>query len=131
MFLLPRSQQQIQDSVSIMHYRFSWKEYCFDTDSVTYEYDNNEAFKSYMGHNLDKRTNDLKDDEYITHFVSSGPKSYGYTINLGCKAVKLKGMTLNHENAQTLNFDTFVKLVLFWADPGNHLLKMVARISPK
>ena len=36
--------------------------------------------------------------------------------------VKLKGQTLNHENAQRLNFITIYRLVLFWSDPDAYPL---------
>ena len=40
----------------------------------------------------------------------------------GEKVVKLKGQTLNYENAQKLNFVTICQLVLFWANPDEYRL---------
>lgn len=96
----------------------------FDTDSVVYEYteSNEEEYKPPLGNHLGEWTNELGPDEFITKFVSSGPKSYAYLTNKGDQVVKLKGQTLNHENAQKLNFDSICRLVLFWADPEKYPL---------
>ena len=88
-----------------------------------YEYDDDEPqdgtdkFIPDIGNHLGQWTNELEEDEHIVRFVSSGPKSYAFVTNKGRKVVKLKGQTLNHENAQRLNFVTICQLVLFWADP--------------
>ena len=95
----------------------------FDTDSVVYEYDDRVAeYSPDMGDHLGQWTNELKAGEHITRFVSSGPKSYAFITNLDGRMVKLKGFTLNHENALKLDFESIASLVLFWADPDNHPL---------
>ena len=96
----------------------------FDTDSVVYEYDESDSdrFIPDMGNNLGQWTNELGEGEHITRFVSSGPKSYAFVTSTGGKVVKLKGQTLNHENAQKLNFVTICQLVLFWANPDEYPL---------
>ena len=96
----------------------------FDTDSCVFEYDetDSDSYKPELGNHLGQWTNELKEDEYIAKFVSSGPKSYAYVTNTGRKIVKLKGQTLNYENAQKLNFVTICRLVLFWANPDKYAL---------
>ena len=96
----------------------------FDTDSCVFEYDENDSscYTPKIGNNLGEWTNELDEGEYIVRFVSSGPKSYAFVTSSGQKVVKLKGQTLNHENAQKLNFVTICQLVLFWADPDSYPL---------
>ena len=88
-----------------------------------YEYTGAEGeFVPDIGDHLGQWTNELNPGEHITHFVSSGPKSYSYKTSTGRSVVKLKGFTLNHENSQRLNFESIRRLVLFWADPDNNAL---------
>ena len=96
----------------------------FDTDSCVYEYDENDTsrYVPEIGNNLGQWTNELEEGEYIERFVSSGPKSYAFVTSSGRKVVKLKGQTLNHENAQKLNFVTICQVVLFWANPDKYPL---------
>ena len=91
----------------------------FDTDSCVYEYDdqNDKEFTPDMGDYLGQWTNELQEGEYITKFVSSGPKSYCFITNKGRSITRLKGFTLNDETIQLLNFESIKRLVLFWADP--------------
>ena len=57
------------------------------------------------GNYLGDLTNELADDEWITHFCSSGPKSYSYITNLNKETVHIKGFSLNNEEVkQKLNF---------------------------
>jgi len=97
----------------------------FDTDSVIYEYTEGDKsqYRPDMGDHLGQWTNELKEDQYIQRFVSSGPKSYAFVTNDGERTTKLKGFTLNHEVGKLLNFDSICSLVLFWADPDAHPLK--------
>ena len=81
-----------------------------------------ERYTPELGNNLGQWTNKLGEGEFIERFVSSGPKSYTFVTNRGRKVVKLKGQTLNHENAQKLNFVTICQLVLFWANPDEYPL---------
>ena len=96
----------------------------FDTDSVIYEYDesNSNEYTPDMGDHLGQWTDELKQGQFISRFVSSGPKSYAYITNTGERTTKLKGFTLNHEVTKLLNFDSICRLVLFWADPDNNPL---------
>ena len=53
-------------------------------------------------------TNELSCGEWITHFCSSGPKSYSYITNLNNEIVHIKGFSLNNKNVkEKLNFISF------------------------
>ena len=76
----------------------------FDTDSVIYSCGEGEE-QVKTGNYLGDLTNELADDEWITHFCSSGPKSYSYITNLNKETVHIKGFSLNNEEVkQKLNF---------------------------
>jgi hypothetical protein len=55
---------------------------------------------------------DELDNDYITTFVSAGPKSYGYVTAKGKKECKIKGFTLNFETSKILNVDSLTDLIL-------------------
>src|SRR5436190_19772438 len=76
----------------------------FDTDYVWYinEGTNNVETGCMLG----EWSNELKHDEYIIDWVSTGPKSYAYKTNNGTEKMKVKGFTLNWQNSQKLNMDT-------------------------
>ena len=56
-------------------------------------------------------TNELDEGDYITEFVSGGPKNYAYSTWKGKQTCKIRGFSLNYANAQLLNFDTMTELV--------------------
>lgn len=93
--------------------------YC-DTDSiifVTKRIENADGSTSYnpcpaLGDSLGELTNELPAGCYITHFVTTAPKSYSYHCTDGAEVCKFKGLTLNFENSQRVNF-TAVKELLF------------------
>jgi len=80
-----------------------------DTDSIIYEYDPNE-------YNI-KEGNYLGDWECetegrpITEYVSIGPKSYAYKVENKQKDCKMKGICLNYDNSNIVNFETLKYLV--------------------
>ena len=76
----------------------------FDTDSVIYLCaEGDEAVKT--GNYLGQLTNELSCDEWITHFCSTGPKSYSYITNLNNEIVHIKGFSLNNKAVkEKLNF---------------------------
>ena len=85
-----------------------------DTDSIIFVTDENEwkpSLSDYLG--------DLTDEipaNKITHFVTGGPKNYGYKLdkpdNNGIQTVcKVRGITLNYKNALDINLDTVLDLV--------------------
>lgn len=85
----------------------------FDTDSVIYVVDkNNKNHKDLpTGELLGELTDELN-GLYITEFVSTGPKSYGYKLSDGTYKCKVKGFSLNFENSNKLNFDSMKKVVM-------------------
>ena len=76
----------------------------YDTDSVIFLQDEgqpNPALGDYLG----DFTSELDPDDYITEFVSAGPKNYGYTTNQGHIECKVRGFRLNSEGKTQLNYD--------------------------
>jgi hypothetical protein len=83
--------------------------YC-DTDSVIYIQPRNEPALVETGDNLGIMTSELKPGEFVSEYVGANPKNYGYkTVNYmtgECKTVcKVRGMTLNYNALQLVNFD--------------------------
>jgi len=60
---------------------------------------------------LGELTDELDQDQWITEYCSTGPKSYAYTTNTGKNTCKVKGFTLNHRNSEILNKDTMLEIV--------------------
>lgn len=82
----------------------------YDTDSCIFisrpgEYD------PPLGDYLGDLTSELDDGDYITEFVSGGPKNYAYLTHQGKEVCKVKGFTLNFNNAQTINFESMKAVV--------------------
>ena len=73
----------------------------YDTDSVIYV-DKPGHPAPPIGPHLGQLKSELRVSEYIKSFVSSGPKSYAYITNMGVQECKIKGVTLNFENAQKI-----------------------------
>ena len=70
---------------------------------------------SYLG-DLTDEINDgdvcnLPEEDYITEFVSGGPKCYAYRTRDGKTQVKCKGVTLNAENSAVVTPESLVGLV--------------------
>lgn len=95
----------------------------YDTDSVIYRISNNPGPGEHdlpTGNFLGCLTDELTEygpGSYIGEFVSSGPKSYAYTVLSGegrlIKTIcKIKGITLNYRNTQILNFDSIKQMIL-------------------
>ena len=53
----------------------------------------------------------LPEEEYITEFVSGGPKCYAYRTSKGKSQVKCKGVTLNAANAAVVTAESLESLV--------------------
>lgn len=84
--------------------------YC-DTDSVMYiEKDGCETLT--VGDLLGDLTDELPENTYIKTYLCSGPKSYCLGLNDGSFTMKIKGISLNHTNAQTIDFQTMKSIVL-------------------
>ena len=69
----------------------------FDTDSVVYKWKPGEP-DIPIGVYLGEMTNELEDpkrpNDYITEFVSGGPKNYGYVTAKGAVCCKVRGFSL-------------------------------------
>jgi hypothetical protein len=71
-------------------------------------------------------TNELSgygDGAYIDEFLGAGPKNYAYRVTNGDgqsivgETLKVRGITLNFLNCQTVNFDLMKEMTLDFADP--------------
>jgi hypothetical protein len=90
--------------------------YC-DTDSVIYVQPKGEPPLIESGDSLGAMTSELKPDEYIAELVGAGPKNYAYRttkpVTGECKTVcKVRGITLNYNASQLVNFDTIKVMIL-------------------
>ena len=85
-----------------------------DTDSIIYEYNPN-LYNIPLGRYLGE-WEDETDGDPIVQFVSTGPKCYSYTVRRADgslkKDTKIKGITLHHDNAQLIGFDSMKALAL-------------------
>ena len=91
----------------------------FDTDLVVYVIKEGEE-EPPVGDFLGDLTDEL-DGKHIVEFVSAGPKNYAYLLNDGDTQCKVKGFTLNHQNAKTINFRTMCLEVFLWHFHSNTL----------
>eukprot|EP00873_Tetraselmis_striata_P021470 jgi/Tetstr1/441734/TSEL_029957.t1 len=77
----------------------------FDTDSILYEYEPgkyNVAEGKYLG--------EWESEQWVSEYAGIGPKSYATISIEGKEVTKMKGFTLNHENAQRVNLASMKKL---------------------
>ena len=88
----------------------------YDTDSIIYIQLPGES-EPPLGDYLGQLTDELSPpNNYITTFVSGGPKNYSYKLNEPDKGgnltvCKVRGITLNFKNAQQINFNTVCQMV--------------------
>ena len=88
----------------------------YDTDSVIFTVKKGE-WKPETGDFLGELTNELDDpSEYITKFLSCGPKAYAmeiYSPKTKQKdyMIKIKGISLNCEAAKIVNFETMKRVI--------------------
>ena len=68
-----------------------------------------------LGDFLGEWTDELGPECFIQEFVSGGPKNYAYKMQKPSGEIKtvckVRGITLNHKNAQTVNFETLKNMV--------------------
>ncbi|XP_048879705.1 uncharacterized protein LOC125748000 isoform X1 [Brienomyrus brachyistius] len=81
-----------------------------DTDSIVYISRPGE-YEPTLGNYLGELTSELAPDEYIASWGALGPKSYCYRLNNGKTQMKCKGITLNYETCQKVNFDSMIGLI--------------------
>ena len=82
----------------------------FDTDSVIFTSRPGEWVPP-LGVYLGELTNKLHDEDYITTFLSGGPKNYAYQTKNRKTVCKVRGFTLNYRGSQKLNFSTMCEQV--------------------
>jgi hypothetical protein len=86
------------------------------TDSVIYIQPRDKPQLVETGDNMGDMSSELKPYEMITEFVSAGPKNYAYTIldtrNTVKTVCKVRGITLNYNASQLLNFDVIKDMIL-------------------
>ena len=82
----------------------------FDTDSIIFTSEPDDWMPA-LGDYLGELTNELDDNDYITTFVSGGPKNYAYQTKNGKTTCKVRGFTLNFRGSQKLNFSTMCEHV--------------------
>eukprot|EP00005_Dracoamoeba_jomungandri_P012641 CAMPEP_0174263248 /NCGR_PEP_ID=MMETSP0439-20130205/17846_1 /TAXON_ID=0 /ORGANISM="Stereomyxa ramosa, Strain Chinc5" /LENGTH=115 /DNA_ID=CAMNT_0015348499 /DNA_START=82 /DNA_END=425 /DNA_ORIENTATION=+ len=87
----------------------------FDTDSVIFKVNTqkNEQPSDFVeiSNKLGEWTNELKPGDYITHFLSTGPKSYAYITKAGKRVVKMKGICMNKKNLEKATFENLKVLL--------------------
>ncbi|CAM9673030.1 unnamed protein product, partial [Heterosigma akashiwo] len=82
-----------------------------DTDSIIYRSPDGSKLIP-EGKNLGEWEPELKEGDWITEFVSSGPKSYAYKTKSGKdECCKVKGFQLNYANQLKINFDSMKEYV--------------------
>ncbi|XP_032241520.2 uncharacterized protein LOC116620088 [Nematostella vectensis] len=81
-----------------------------DTDSVIFTQRPGE-WEPPLGDHLGELTSELAGGDFIDHFASTGPKSYGYTTYSGKTECKVKGLHLNLRTSEKVNFGTMLDLL--------------------
>ena len=82
----------------------------YDTDSVIYVHEPGKPDPP-LGDYLGDLTDELDVGDYITTFISGGPKNYAYHTNNGKSETKIRGITLNYDATKKINMDVMRHLV--------------------
>ena len=82
----------------------------YDTDSVIYVHEPGKPDHP-LGDYLGDLTDELDVGDYITTFISGGPKNYAYLTNNGKTETKIRGITLNYDASKKINMDVMRHLV--------------------
>ena len=82
----------------------------YDTDSVIYVHEPGKSDPP-LGDYLGDLTDELDPGDYITTFISGGPKNYAYLTNNGKTETKIRGITLNYDATKKINMDVMRHLV--------------------
>ncbi|XP_013396729.1 uncharacterized protein LOC106163624 [Lingula anatina] len=87
----------------------------FDTDSIIFLDDGSAQTNAYlntiMGSYFGDFTDELDEGDHITTFVSGGPKNYAYVTAKGKTICKVRGISLNYETSQIVNYETLRNMV--------------------
>ena len=101
----------------------------YDTDSVVYVHEPGKPDPP-LGDYLGELTDELNGD-YITTFLSGGPKNYGYVTNTGEAILKIRGISLTYDATLTLNINTMRDLVNSYVIDGDRHEKVTITIPYK
>ena len=101
----------------------------YDTDSVVYVHEPGKPDPP-LGDYLGELTDELKGD-YITTFISGGPKNYGYVTNTGEAILKIRGITLTYDASKTINIGVMHDLVESYVESPNQQNKVMINIPYK
>ncbi|XP_055336280.1 uncharacterized protein LOC129586839 [Paramacrobiotus metropolitanus] len=82
----------------------------FDTDSIIFV-DKPGSPTPPTGKFLGDLTDELQPCQFISQFVSLGPKTYSYKTNDGKSVVKVKGFTLNGHTSEIITFEKMVDVL--------------------
>ena len=82
----------------------------YDTDSVIYVHEPGKPDPP-LGDHLGDLTDELDPGDYITTFISGGPKNYAYVTNNGKPQTKIRGITLDYAATKKLNLNVMRDLV--------------------
>ena len=82
----------------------------YDTDSVIYVHEPGKPDPP-LGDYLGDLTDELDPGDYITTFISGGPKNYAYITNNGKSETKIRGITLDYAATKKINLDVMRHLV--------------------
>ena len=82
----------------------------YDTDSVIYVHEPGKPDPP-LGNYLGDLTDELDAGDYITTFISGGPKNYAYVTNNGKSETKIRGITLDYAATKKINLDVMRHLV--------------------
>ena len=88
----------------------------YDTDSVIYVHEPGKP-EPALGDYLGDLTDEL-DGDYITEFMSGGPKNYAYVTNNDKRVTKIRGITLDYATSKKLNFETMRSLIHLYVNCG-------------
>ena len=101
----------------------------YDTDSVVYVHEPGKPDPP-LGDYLGELTDELNGD-YITTFLSGGPKNYGYITNTGEAVLKIRGISLTYDATKILNIGTMRDLVDSYVTDGDRHEKVTITIPYK
>ena len=74
-----------------------------DTDSVVFSVKKDE-YEPPVGDYLGDLSDEVDKGINIVHFITGGPKNYAYRLSNGKEVCKVRGITLNFDNAKLINF---------------------------
>ena len=82
-----------------------------DTDGIMYNTCRAPFNSLSVGNFMGDLTNELRENEFITIFMSAGPKNYAFITNLGNGCVKVKGFSLHAENLKAFNCHSLKRII--------------------